>query len=124
MSLFDWLLVGHLVGDFLLQSDRMACNKGNRLRWMAVHMSLYMAVITVVIAGYALAHPLPFGWVVAAWLFVLGTHIILDLREFTARWMRLVGMTQDRAWLTIVIDQVFHVLTLAIVAQVLILVRS
>lgn len=123
MSFFDWLFIGHLVGDFLLQSDRMARNKGTRWRWMATHVGLYMAAITPVLVGYALTHPLPLGWVVGSWLFVLGTHIVLDLRDFTARWMRFVGMATDHAWLPIVVDQVFHVLTLAVVAQVLVTVQ-
>jgi hypothetical protein len=124
MSLFDWLLVGHLVGDFLLQSDNMAQNKGHRRRWMITHVGLYMAVITIVLVVYGLVHPLPLGWAAAAWLFLMITHVILDLRSFTARWMRLVGMTPDHTWLSIVIDQVFHVLTLAVAAQVLALVQG
>lgn len=124
MSLFDWLLVGHLVGDFLLQSDNMAQNKGRRWRWMLTHVGLYMAVMTVILVACGLARPLPLGWVVAAWLFLLITHVILDQRGFTARWMRLVGMTPDHTWLPIVIDQVFHILTLAIAAQVLTLIQG
>ena len=123
MSFFDWLLVGHLVGDFLLQSDKMAQYKSTRWRWMAKHIGLYMAAITLVLVGYALTHPLPLGWILISWLFVLGTHIILDLRDFTARWMRFVGMRPDHPWLPIVVDQVFHVLTLDIVAQVLVTVQ-
>jgi len=83
-----------------------------------------MAVITVVLVIYTLAHPLPLGWVAAAWFFLMITHVILDLRGFTARWMRLVGMAPNHTWLPIVVDQVFHILTLAIVAQVLVLVGN
>jgi hypothetical protein len=32
-------------------------------------------------------------------------------------WMRLIGITSDLGWLTIVIDQVFHLLVLVIVVQ-------
>lgn len=124
MSLFDWLLVGHLVGDFLLQSDNMAQNKGHHLRWMITHVGLYMVVITVILVAYELAHPLPLGWVAAAWFFLMITHVILDLRGFTTRWMRFVGMSPDHAWLPIVVDQVFHILTLAVAAQVLTLVQG
>ncbi|NIV40692.1 MAG: DUF3307 domain-containing protein, partial [Anaerolineae bacterium] len=41
MSLFDWLLVGHLVGDFLLQTDGMAKYKADSWTWMLRHVGLY-----------------------------------------------------------------------------------
>jgi hypothetical protein len=47
------------------------------------------------------------------------THIILDRRGFTLGWMRLIGITSDLDWLTIVADQVFHLLVLVVVAQLL-----
>jgi hypothetical protein len=124
MNLFEWLLVGHLVGDFLLQSDNMARWKGQHWRWMLRHVGIYMLVLGVVLLGYALATPTPLWPAVLAWLFLLATHLSLDRRGFTQTWMRLVGMSPDHAWLPIVVDQVFHVLTLAVSAQFLVLVAS
>jgi transcriptional regulator GlxA family with amidase domain len=57
-------------------------------------------------------------------LFLLATHIILDRRRFTTSWMRLIGMSPDHPWLPVVVDQVFHILTLAVVAQTLALIAS
>jgi hypothetical protein len=119
MTLFDWLLVGHLAGDFLLQSDGIAQNKEQQWGWMLRHVTLYMLVLSMVLVGYALSTPLPVWSLAGVWLFVLATHIILDRRGFTRGWMRLVGISPDHPWLPIVVDQVFHILTLAIVAQVL-----
>jgi hypothetical protein len=124
MNLFEWLLVGHLVGDFLLQSDSMADQKGRQWTWMFRHVGAYMLVLTVVLVGYWLAVPLPVWPLAVAWLFLLATHIILDRRSFTQAWMRLVGMSPDHPWLPIVVDQVFHVLTLAVSAQFLVLVTG
>ena len=124
MSLFDWLLIGHLIGDFLIQTDNIAKNKRQRWPLILSHVSLYMVVITVVVVIYALTHPLPPWLVVAALLFLFGTHVILDQRDLTKRWMRFVGMSPDRLWLSIVVDQVFHLLTLAIVTQALVLVSG
>ena len=121
MSLFDWLLLGHLVGDFLFQTDSMARHKPRSWRWMLGHVSLYMVTITVIITAYGLGHTLPFWLPVAAWLFIFATHLILDRRSFTACWMRLVGASPDHPWLPIVVDQIFHLITLAIVAQALVL---
>jgi hypothetical protein len=119
LSLFDWLLVGHLIGDFLIQTDGMARNKGQSWPWMLRHVGLYMVVITAVLIAYALIRPLPLWLIIIALLFICVTHVILDRRGFTAWWMRRVGVTPDHPWLSIIVDQVFHLLTLAIVAQVL-----
>lgn len=120
MSLFDWLLIGHLVGDFLIQSDNMARSKQHR-PMMLGHISFYMVVMTPIIVIYALTHSLPVWLIVAALLFLAGTHAILDRRDLTVRWMRFISMSPNRLWLVIVVDQVLHLLTLAIVAQVLVL---
>jgi len=121
MSLFDWLLLGHLIGDFLFQTDSMAKHKPQSWRWMLGHVSLYMVTITAIITGYGLSHVLPWWLPVTAWLFICGTHLILDRRSFTARWMRLFRASPEHPWLPIVVDQIFHLITLAIVAQALVL---
>ncbi len=119
MSLFDWLLISHLVGDFLIQTDNMAGRKEQRWSWMLIHIGFYMVFATTVVVWYAVIHRLPVGLVLAVLLFLAGTHILLDRRGFTTWWMRLVGMSPSHPWLPIVVDQVFHILTLAIVAQIL-----
>jgi hypothetical protein len=120
MSLFDWLLVGHLVGDFLLQTDSMARYKAQSWGWMLKHVVLYVAVMAVVLGAYALSHPVPLWMLGLALLFIGATHIVLDRRGFTLRWMRLIGITSGLDWLIIVADQVFHVLVLVVVVQVVI----
>lgn len=121
MSLFDWLLIAHLVGDFLVQTDSMAKYKGQNWLWMLKHVGLYMMIMSALLIVYALLHPVPAGLVAAALLFLAVTHVILDRRAFTNWWMRLVGISNDKLWISVAIDQVFHILTLAIVAQVLVL---
>ncbi|MGD8625579.1 MAG: DUF3307 domain-containing protein [Anaerolineae bacterium] len=124
MSLFDWLLVGHLVGDFLLQTDGMARNKSKSWPWMLRHVGLYMLLVTVVIVVYALSHPLSFWWIALALLLLSVTHVGLDRRRFTTWWMGVVGIEPQHPWLGIVVDQVFHILILAIVAQGLVMVSG
>jgi hypothetical protein len=119
MSLFDWLLVGHLVGDFLLQSDRMARHKGSDWSRMLSHIGLYLVAMAAVVGIYALSHQIPVWVVLVALLFIGGTHIILDRREFTAWWMRIVGISAEGSWLPIVVDQVFHILVLVAVTQIM-----
>ena len=117
MSLFDWLLVGHLVGDFLLQTDGMAKYKAIDWTWMLRHVGLYLAIMAVVLGAYALSTPVPLWSLGLALLFIGVTHIILDRRGFTLAWMRLIGITSDLGWLIIVADQVFHLLVLVVVVQ-------
>jgi hypothetical protein len=119
MSLFDWLLIGHLAGDFLFQTEGMARNKAQSWSWMLRHIGLYTVVMTIAMAAYALSHPIPLWLIVVALALIGGTHMFLDRRGFTMRWMRLVGVPADHPWLPVVIDQVFHLLVLAVVAQVL-----
>ena len=120
MSLFDWLLVAHLVADFLFQTDSMAKNKGQSWKWMSRHVGLYMTVMAMLLIPYAIVHKLPALPVAAAWLFLLVTHVILDRRTFTGWWLRWIGVTHDKMWISVVVDQVFHVVTLALVAQALV----
>ena len=88
MSLFDWLLVGHLVGDFLLQTDGMARYKAQSWTWMLRHVGLYLAVMVIVLGVYSLSNPVPL-WVLGLSLLLIGaTHIVLDRRGFTLAWMR------------------------------------
>ena len=121
MSLFDWLLVGHLVGDFLLQTDSMARYKAESWSWMLKHVGIYLAVMVVVVGAYAMNHSVPL-WVVGTLLFFIGgTHIILDRRSLTLWWMRRLGASSDLTWLLVVADQVFHILVLVVVAQALVM---
>jgi Protein of unknown function (DUF3307) len=121
MSLFDWLLVGHLAADFLFQTDRVANNKAQSWPWMLRHIAIYMALIAAPVVAFALSHASSFWVAGAVLLLIAATHIILDRRGFTLRWMRLIGISPNLPWLPIVIDQVFHVLILAIAAEVLVL---
>jgi len=84
---------------------------------MPGHAGLYMVTITAIIVAYGLSHTLPVWLPITALLFVLVTHLILDRRSFTARWMRLVGASPENPWLPIVVDQIFHLITLALVAR-------
>lgn len=122
MSVFDWLLVAHLVGDFLLQTNEMARCKSQNWSWLLRHLGSYMAVMTVVLGVLAWTGSVPFLAAVLVWLLIGGTHAILDRRGFTRWWMRVIGISADVVWLRIAVDQVFHIVVLAAAAQLLVLV--
>ncbi len=117
MSLFDWLLVGHLVGDFLLQTDGMAEYKTQDWNWMLKHTGLYLMVMAVVLGAYSLSHPVPLWALALALLFIGATHVALDRQRLALGWMRLVGIRSDPGWLAVVVDQVLHLLVLVVVVQ-------
>ena len=119
MSLFDWLLIGHLAGDFLLQTDEMAVNKGLYWQWMLRHVVWYAIAVGAVLIVYAWVHHLSSWLTGAALLFVVVTHVVLDRRGVVRWWIRLGNSSPDHSWLPIVVDQVFHLLILGVVAQVL-----
>ena len=121
MSLFDWLLVAHLVGDFLMQTPNMARRKEESWAWLSAHVAVYMAPVTVVVVCYTVSHGLPARAALVAWLLLAGSHALLDRRGFIRWWTRHVLGVPDDHWLFIVVDQVFHIVVLALVAQALVL---
>lgn len=113
MSQFDWLLIGHLIGDFLLQTSWMARYKATKWLPLLSHITVY----TLVVAA--------FGWLsggLSLWgiaIIFIG-HIILDRKTFVAFWVAHVQTAKgpEHAWLSIMADQIFHVILLAIAIAV------
>ena len=115
MSVFDYLLIVHLLGDFLLQTDKMVENKVKRWPWMAYHVAVYCLLMGVTMAFFVDSIALFMGLLALVGV----SHIIVDRRYLVGWWMGNFGMNAQKTWLAVVIDQVFHVLTLAVVAGVL-----
>lgn len=61
-----WLLVAHLLGDYVLQSDWMATTKTER--W-------WPAILHGVLYGLPFVLVVPSVW---AWLVIAGTHVVID----------------------------------------------
>lgn len=113
MSQFDALLVAHLIGDFLLQTRWMA--KGKATKWgpLFVHAAVYTFVVAIV------------GWWsggISVWAIALifVSHLLLDKKGFVQWWSRNVqGVTCiSDAWVTVMADQVFHVIILAVAVMI------
>lgn len=107
MDLFDWLLVGHLIGDFLFQTSWMAQNKAKKWLPLLVHSSVYTGTVSIVaFAGGGLS--------ISAIIIIFIGHVLLDRKTFVAFWVRHVQTAngQEAKWLTIVTDQIFHVVLL------------
>lgn len=98
-------LIGHLVGDYLLQNDWQALNK-KRSSWACfVHVSLY----TLSISCFT-------RWPWWALVVVFVTHFVQDRTYIIRWWMNFIGQRQFREklgpWSEIVVDNVFHLLVL------------
>lgn len=81
LSLFDALLVGHLVGDFLLQNRWMAERKSTQWPPLLVHSLIYTACVT---AAGLLGGGLPWPAVLLVFL----SHVVLDRQSFVTWWGR------------------------------------
>ncbi|OES43472.1 DUF3307 domain-containing protein [Domibacillus iocasae] len=109
MEPFSFLLLAHLVGDYLFQTSWMAQYKASRWRPLLTHCLVY----TLIVSLFA---QLTFGGLSPlAVAFVFITHIIIDRRIFVAWWVRTIMTARgpEAGWLGIIVDQIFHLLVLA-----------
>lgn len=107
MNLFTWLLVGHLVGDFIFQTRWMAENKASKWVPLLVHSAVYtMCVYLLSLGGEGLS------WPATGFIFI--THCLLDRREFVRFWTDKVTGAKDVMWLNIIVDQSWHIVILAV----------
>ncbi len=113
--LFASGLIAHLIGDYLIQTEEEANQKAIRhfFNWPLLRHVL----------KYTLCLAIPMVWwsVSPIWiLWIFATHYVLDRRAFVL-WWRIHVMASDPAklketfWLTIMVDQIFHILALAVV---------
>ena len=102
MNLFNWLLVGHFVGDFILQTRWMAEQKTKKIMPLIVHAAVY----TVTLALLALPAGGLSWWGIGL---IFSSHLILDQRAFTDFWAAKVNGNTDIDWLKITLDQSWHI---------------
>lgn len=107
-DLLTWLIVGHMVGDFLFQTRWMAEQKAVQWDALLIHCFLY----TLIIALFALPAGGLTWW---SLLIILVAHMVLDRRGFTRWWLKNVNKSDGTFWLMIVHDQSWHLLVLAII---------
>lgn len=117
-EVFAALVVCHLVGDFLLQTDWQAANKEFGLgpvplhrRALASHVLTYMvaflpALVWIGIETDAL-------WAILIGVVIAVPHAIQDDRRLLDAYMRRVkGLAESSPGLRIAVDQAFHVVFL------------
>jgi hypothetical protein len=101
---FERGLIAHLVGDWLLQNDWMATNKGRLTHPAAwVHGAILGALLALAL-----------GW--EAGLLLGAVHILVDTRVLLRWWQRAFGQTADGPKAVLVsvgVDQVLHIASMA-----------
>jgi hypothetical protein len=115
MSTFDWLLVGHLVGDWVLQNHWMAQGKRRGLLTPAgaVHVAVYAAaVVGALWLSGASERP---GCILISAVIVVVSHWLIDGADITERWMRLYRQSEQEI-VRVMVDQALHLLVLALLA--------
>ena len=118
MSIFSWLILGHLIGDWLLQNDWMANGKNKAIFTRAglVHYAIYTLTImvTLVIIGASEKN----GLVVAGLgLLTFVSHWVIDATGLVNWWMRFYRQTNISV-VRLMVDQILHLLILAGIALV------
>jgi hypothetical protein len=109
IDLFALMLVGHLAGDFLLQTAWMANNKTEEWIPMLAHCFIYTAAVAL----FALPAG---GLTIPAIVFIFLGHAFVDRRKLVGFWSRYISRSPDNVWLKIIQDQTWHIVVLTVVA--------
>lgn len=116
---FALLLVSHLAGDYLLQTEFQALNKRGglgrdpvRRRALLAHVGT-LALAFVPVTAWLVAEA-GAGLALATIALVLVTHLVQDDGRLLARYMAAVKHTDPaaRPGLTAMVDQTFHIVVL------------
>jgi hypothetical protein len=119
VTTFEVLLVSHLVGDWLLQTEWMATEKRHNRRALIAHVAVYHLLLLAVLV-YRFGYDDVRVYAVVAGLAL--THALLDRQWPVLALMRRLRISVERPpdwWLQVAVDQVLHVLLLAVAALVL-----
>ena len=118
MNTFTCLLIGHLLGDWVLQNDWMANGKRRGvLTWAGmVHVTIYTAIASGAfwLSGGTNGHLAPF-FILGAVIFV--SHWLIDTTSVAERWMRLYRQS-DLEIVRVMVDQTFHLVILFLLSVV------
>lgn len=91
--------LGHLVGDYLLQSKEMALKKSVKGKWGLLMCTLHVTLYTVVVTGLIILAP---GTISISIWFILSVfipHWLIDRFSFASWWLQLIrGRTFKKAY--------------------------
>jgi hypothetical protein len=113
MNTFTWLVLAHLMGDWVLQNDWMAKGKRKQLLGMAglVHAAGYALTVLGAcwLSGLRGGHPALYP-ALGGTIFL--THWLIDGTGLVETWMRFYRQS-DLEMVRVMVDQTLHLLILA-----------
>lgn len=115
MVTFLWLLLGHLIGDWLLQNDWMARGKRRRFfTWAGVaHFAIYTAAVVGILWLSGVRNLDPAIYLLLLTIVFL-SHWLIDATDVVRWWMRFHRQS-DLEVVRLMVDQTLHLLVLALV---------
>jgi len=116
--MFPLAILGHLAGDYLFQTTYEALNK-TKGRVFNRALMAHCVKYTLCFLPLFLTLGISLLWLIP--IFV--THVIFDRRTPIIWWRKNVTRCSDEDikntfWLTVVIDQIFHIVVLAVISLV------
>jgi hypothetical protein len=119
MTTFTWLLVAHLIGDWMLQNDWMARHKQASLfnRAIAVHCIMYTLTTlgSLWLIGFRNSTQPPY-FIFS--IFILLSHWLIDATSLARRWVHFFRQSEVY-FVQIMVDQTMHIVILACLTQFL-----
>ena len=119
MTIFSWLLIGHLVGDWLLQNDWMAQNKQRHLITAAglVHFTIYTLTMTITLWFWA-REPLTVQQIATFAFLTFVSHWLIDALALAKKWGQMVKQS-NQVFVAITVDQAFHIIVIGLLIRLL-----
>jgi len=118
MNIFSWLMLGHLVGDWLLQNDWMATGKNKAIFTQAglVHYTIYTLTIMVTLSIIGPTEN-SISALTGIGLLIFVSHWVIDATGLVNWWMQFYRQS-NLAVVRLMVDQILHLLILAGIALV------
>jgi hypothetical protein len=119
MTVFETLLLAHVVGDWLLQTEWQATHKATSWRALLTHVVVYHLVVLAALlwrVGYGV------GEVYAVVVGLAVVHAVMDRKHTVAWFMRVMRIAVERepaGWLAIAVDQSLHLVWLGVATWIL-----
>jgi len=114
MNTFTYLLMAHLLGDWLLQNDWMAKGKKQGLFTLAgmVHFAIYTATTLCALWLSGVTDKNGGLYLIFSAMAIFVSHWLIDAMDAAGRWMRFYRQS-DREIVRVMVDQTLHLLVLA-----------
>ena len=108
-DLLFFILLGHYIGDFALQSDKMVINKQKSKAFLSLHVLIYTATIAILLAYGLNLHENNSFMSLTTLLVLVAVYVIHWIQDFVKS-HKLNGSKQ-----AYYVDQIIHIITLLII---------